>query len=226
MQRRNLLTNFGVMMFLSGCAGQDNSGSVPTEESPTDRTEQRNTGTTDAPGENTIESKISRIVTLNGQSNKDLRETFEIGADVTVLESSVTEAQTARIGITLENRTTKPQTLSYIRDTCDLNLITGQYRHDTDISLLLISTEQEWDRTETDCWVPDGRNLNCGIPTTEHEITIMPDEPIQWMFRLWTEPKDYYNDMCMPQGMYRFIRTLKQEETEASLSFTLSVDSK
>lgn len=171
-----------------------------------------------------MDTGIPRTVELHSQSDADLREASGTVADVTVTEPRVTTSHTAWIRVTLENTTTQSQSLTYIRDTCDLNLIPGRYQHEDSIWLLLISTEQDWERTKSDCWVPDGRNLNCGIPSIEHEITIPPDEPVVWSFRLWAEPENIRSDVCMPPGICEFTRVLQYDKTEAPLSFSLSID--
>lgn len=228
MQRRAALATLAASVIpLSGCGGE---GGPETESSGSDlsSTETQAHGndrtTTDTDRETPMESGIPRTISLTEQSSAALRESFEIEAQVSVIEPEISATHTARIQITLENRSTEAQTLSYTRDTCDLNLISGRYQQDEQISLLLISAEQTWERTEADCWVPDRRNLNCGIPTTEHQITIVPDEPFHWTFRLWAAPEN--DTVCMPLGRCQFTRVLRQAGTEASLSFTLSVGSR
>lgn len=215
MWRRTVLKALGVSVIpLTGCSGRNG----PENES--DGTEPN---ATDSQSEKTMESGLPRTVTVQRQTDTDLRETFGIAAPVTVIESSVTTGHTAKIRVTLENTTAQSRQLTYTRDRCDLNLLAGHYRGDGDISLLLIATEQAWERTEADCWVPDARNLNCGIPAMDHEVTIEPDEPLEWTFRLWAEPKNRQRGVCMPVGTYRFDRLFRHEGAEASLSFTLSV---
>lgn len=172
-----------------------------------------------------MDTGIRRTVTLAEQSDVDPRESFGIGAQVTVLESSVTPEHTARIQILLDNQTAQPETLTYTRERCDLNMLTGHSRSDGESTLLLISTEQTWKPAADDCWVPDHRNLNFGIPAMDHEVTITPDDPIRWTFRVWASPDDNRSGVCMQPGRYRFERTLRQEETEAVLSFILLVKS-
>lgn len=229
MWRRTVLTTLGAgVMSLAGCSERDGPGTDPggTEPPQTDSPASGDDRTTtDTPPEKSMESGIPRTVTPKGRSDEALRDTFDVAADVTVLEPNVTTAHTARIRVSLENTAAQPRTLTYTRETCDLNLIAGRYRRDEGVSLLLVSTEQAWERTESDCWMPDGRNLNCGIPARDHEITIAPDEPLRWTFRLWADPENYRQDACMPLGTYRFERRFRREDTEAALSFALSVDS-
>lgn len=229
MKRRTVLSALEASVIpLTGCIGQNGSEGDPTgTASPSTDTPKQvdNRTTTETPPVKTVESGLPRTVTLEGHSNSELRENFDIAADVTVLESGVTTAHTAKIWVTLENTAAKTRTITYTRDTCGLNLIPGRYQRDKDIQLLLISTEQKWKRTEEDCWKPDGRNLNCGIPAMDHEVTIAPDESVRWTFRLWTDPENHQNGVCMPLGVYQFSRAFKREEKEASLIFRLSVDS-
>lgn len=228
MWRRTVLTTLGAgVISVAGCSGLDGSANDPpgTDTPPTDTVSGDDRTTTDTPTEEPMESGIPRTVTLESRSDEDLRDTFDVAADVTVLEPGVTTEHTARVRVTLENTATQPRTLTYTRRTCDLNLIDGRYQRNGDISLLLISTEQAWERTEADCWMPDGRNLNCGIPARDHEITIAPDEPLDWTFRLWADPENHRTDACMPPGTYQFERRFGREDAEASLSFALSVES-
>lgn len=228
MKRRDVLrlggTSFGI---IGGCVSPSTQLSpAETDPSPTESPRDvDNRTTTDTPPVETMEAGIPRTVTLTSSSDTDLRDAFGIEAEVTVLESSVTTAHTARLQIILENTMAQSQTLTYTRDTCDLNLIRGHYLRETSINLLLISTEQTWERTDDECWMPDFRNFECGIPSTEHEITIASDERLQWTFRLWAAPEKHDTGVCMPLRTYQFARTFSREDTEAPLAFTLSVDS-
>jgi hypothetical protein len=225
MLRRTVLTTVAACVSsLAGCSrdgtGRDGGRTGPRPTETPRSSEERPTTS-----ETTMASELQRTVTLADQSDATLRETFGVGADVSVLESSVTTAHTARIRISLENHTETSQTLTYTRDTCDLNLIWSRPRPDDGARLLLVSTEQAWEPAAADCWVPDGRNLDCGIPAREHRVTVAPEEPLEWTFRLWTVPKTYAGGRCMPLGAHRFARTLRREESEAALSFTLALDS-
>lgn len=227
MRRRTVVTALGASVIpFAGCTGDVTleNNTTDTDLSPSDTPGTKtNRTTTLSPGEEPMDSGIPRTVTLDGQSDTDLRDAFGIAGHVSVLESSVTPQHTARVRVTLENSTAQSRSLTYTRDTCDLNLITGTYQQDEGIHLLLVSTEQEWDRTDEDCWVPDGRNLNCGIPAVDHEITIAPEEPFHWTFRLWADPKNSLKDVCMPLGTYQFDRAFRHEGARASLSFTLAI---
>lgn len=228
MRRRTLLTALGgVAGVLSGCTGRDGPrGGSETSADPQTDIGERTTDRTasEAADTNTMQSGIPRSVTIDETRDTQLRETFQIATCVRVPKPKVTSEQTARIGVDLENTSQTPQTVTYTRERCGLNIIEGRSQEGKHVSLLLISTEQEWDRVEEDCWVPDGRNLNCGIPARDHQITVDPDERLKWTFRLWAAPEQHGEGVCMPPGTYRFIRTFRQNGEEAPLSFTLSVE--
>lgn len=228
MRRRTVLTTGAACVSsVAGCSRSDSQGTNPddTDPSPTETQRRRDDQTITEPRTETpIDEEIQRTVTLTEQSDGDLRGSFGIGAQVSVLESSVTPEHTARIQILLDNQTVQSQTLSYTRERCDLNMVTGHSRSDGASTVLLVSTEQAWERTAVDCWVPDERSLNCGIPALDHDVTIAPDDPVRWTFRVWASPEDYRNGFCLPRGFYQFERALRQEGTRADLSFTLSIE--
>lgn len=168
-----------------------------------------------------MDTGIPRTVTLEREPDTDLRDAVGVVPRVTVLEPHVTTAHTAQIRVALENQGEQSQTLAYTRETCDLNLLVGRYQHRSGTTLLLLSTEHAWERTDPECWMPDRRNLTCGIPARDHEITIAPDDPFQWTFRLWADPE---SDGCMPPGTCQFTRVLRHEGTEVTLSFALAID--
>jgi hypothetical protein len=229
MHRRAVLASLGVgLLSVTGCLGEERrgDGSVESDATPTEIPARDTDDTTaQTEQETTMEAGIPRTVSLAEQSDRDLREAFGIGASVTVLEPRVTDTHTARIEVALDNVTARSQTLSYTRERCDLNLIEGSHVDEGGVALLLISTEQAWNRVEPDCWVPDGRNIDCGIPAVTHRIEVAPDEPFRWTFRLWADPENSRSGVCMPLGAYRFARVLTQEGVERSLSFALSVES-
>lgn len=171
-----------------------------------------------------MDAGIPRTVTVTEQSDTGLREAFGVGATVTVPESDVTTEHTARVRVALEDETARSHRLTYTRERCDLNLLTGRYEDRAAGELVLVSTEQAWEKIAADCWVPDGRNLDCGIPAVDHEVTVDPGDPVRWTFRLWASPKGYANGVCMPPGRCRFERTFRAGQTTGTLSFGLSID--
>lgn len=225
MWRRTVLTAIGASAVpLAGCSGRDGPG---TGDTATERPPTGTPGSTDetsvTPTEEPVESGIPRTVTLEELSDEPLRERLGAEARVGVPEPRVTEAHTAQVRVTIGSAAGEPRTLTYTRERCDLDLIAGEYRENGSDRLLLVSSEQAWDRTEPDCWVPDGRNLNCGIPAMEHRITVAPDDPHEVTYRLWVDPETREAGGCMPAGDYRFERVFRLDGTEASLSFALSV---
>lgn len=223
-RRRTLLAALGGGVgVLSGCNRQNEpeDGSETSADSQTDTGEQTTSETAD---KNTMESGIPRSVTIDETPDAQLREAFQIATQIRVSEPRVTSEQTARIGVALKNTSQTSQTVTYTRERCDLNIIEGQSQERENVSLLLVSTEQEWNRVEEDCWVPDGRNLNCGIPARDYQITINPGERLDWTFHLWAVPNQYTEGICMPLGTYRFVRSFRQNGKKAPLSLILSVE--
>lgn len=209
MHRRTVLSTLGAgVVPLSGCIGPLG----PEEESL--ETESSSTATD--------ESDRLHTVSLTDHSDSELRETFDIAAQIVVLESSVTTEHTATVHIVLETTVEESRTLTYTRNRCNLNLIPG--RSLSGDQLFLLSTDHQWERTEERCWMTDRARIICGIPAMDHEISIAPDEPIRWTFHLWAHPKSRKNDVCMSPGAYQFTRAFEYEKSTASLDFTLSID--
>lgn len=224
--RRSLL-RFSALLsgaVLAGCSSTDvgstdtpTQGSdatpsrTPTGESCTTPTETSEETPTDTPAETTAPRVGPRSVTLAAVTS-DLEETFGVAADVTVTESMVEDRHTARVRVSLENRSGTSRTLSYLAEQCDANAINSRAGPD-DVRLWLLPARWTWPRME-DCWAPPESHpgLTCGVPVRTHTVDLAPCGRIDWEFEVWEEQFSAHHRGCMPPGRYEFVRTFGSKQ--------------
>lgn len=225
MRRRAVVRAVGIGLTpLAGCVDRG----FPDGDTTWDSNPQAVSGTppaSTAPGvPSTEDTGLPLTVTLDGVSATGLAERFDVEASVTVLEPALTAEHTARILVRLETTVTRTRTLTYTRERCNLNLVTGRYERPEGARLHLVPASTGWSRTDPDCWVPDVRDLECGIVAMDHDVTVAPDEPLRWTFHLWADPRNETTGGCMPEGTCRFRRQFSSDGADEPLSFALTVE--
>jgi hypothetical protein len=243
MRRRHLLRVCGLgAAAVAGCLGDaDGTGSdgtptaaptaAPTADPTTTETTDRPTtlpehttfppDTDDGIGSDGAARLPARLGVATPPTGR-LADAFDVGATVAVAAPRITDSRTARIEVTLTNEGSTTRTLTYTRETCDLDLLRS--RPPAGGRPLLLVAAGALDRAAEDCPRPDPRDLECGIPATDHEVTLAPGERHRRRYDLWVDPTvDGGADGCLTPGVHRFERSYRADGTAATLSFELAV---
>lgn len=159
-----------------------------------------------------------------------LSERFGVEVDVTMAESSMTDAHPAAVKRTFRNESYEKRTLTYIGPTVGL---WDSPHGSADSTLLLVSSPDHWSR-KYDCWSKKGPVSIPKRPNQTVTIELPPQTQKHIVYELWDVSGD---EPCMPPGTYDFSRiygsphagdnleTATLEGTTASLEFTLRLKS-
>lgn len=208
MQRRAILRRLAASapaFATGGCLGRrpadvvgpgPSTGTASPNETPT-RTPAAVDGTPAAATRTPTEG-TPRHVSLAGREDGPLRTSLGVAATATVVEPLVTDAHTAQVGVTLENRGERDRTFTYEALECDLNVLEGE-RLDGDGRLLLVPAGLNRTSAADACWRARVANVSCGIPVTTHGVDLPGGGRVTWTFARWAAPRG----PCMPPGRYR-----------------------
>ena len=181
MRRRTVITGMGTTLTVAttGCSNQT--------ASPDDN----GTATTQDPD-------ALRSVEIIGQGEVP----HEVEADLTaeVVESTVTSNHTAKIHI---NFTNKGEGRDFDFGDLPPFTVTRSKKHDP--GTLLLGPKRDYEKSGRECWRPQSSNAG-GYNANAKIVTLEQNESIKREARLWGDPGNADQNICLPTGEFRFER--------------------
>lgn len=228
MDRRQFVAALGTTL-VAGCSGTDDESSVGTTrtsttiattnttrtETPT-ATETSPTGTTSR-DTTTADLEVLRRVSVESGTVAD---EHEVVLSASSIREEVTTRQPASVMVVLTNTASEPRSFTTgFRPT-----FSGVYSEASNPGLVLLSPDEDRERTGPNCWRP---KLSPGIPESGNTWSLREAESSYMVLELWDDPD---NDDCLPPGTYRFEddyevdATGTDERASVTLGFELSVE--
>ncbi|WP_150123145.1 hypothetical protein [Haladaptatus sp. R4] len=225
-RRRFILAGVAYTGAFAGCLGQ--SPDTSTSSNASDSTAAGTTdGTRTTETNSTTETTRNRGVTTTSSASATGRvvtvadagsfETGGITGSLSLRKSKITDAHTAELVLSLRNRSSESVTLSYDWPR-GLDLVTGTKSSGT-ARALLVGEGTNWTRTD-DCWQPDARVLERGVPDQERSITVSGGGTWEKTYQLWNYPE---NTSCLPRGTYEFARVFRRNDAKSTWRISLSL---
>ncbi|MGA9401358.1 hypothetical protein [Haladaptatus sp.] len=228
-RRRFILAGVAGTGAFAGCLGQ--SSDTSTTSTASDSTAAGTTdGTRTTETNSTTETTRNQGVTTTSSASGTVRvvtvadagsfETGGITGSLSLRKSKITHAHTAELVLSLRNRSSESVTLSYDRPR-GLDLVTGTKSSGT-ARALLVGEGTNWTRTDDcwDCWRPDARVLERGVPDQERSITVPSGGTWEKTYQLWNHPE---NTSCLPRGTYEFARVFRRNDAKSTWRISLSI---
>ena len=184
MRRRAVITGIGTTLTVATTGCNDRTAS---------------SGTTGA--ETTQNPDTLRFVEIIDQG--DVPDEIEANLIADVVESAVTSDRTATVHITFTNKGEK-------RDFTfgDLPPFTVTRSTEDNPGTLLLGPKRDYEKSGRECWKPQSSNAG-GYNANAKFVTLEQNESIKREARLWGDPGNADQNICLPTGEFQFEREYK-----------------